>query len=114
MTYILYNSYSSSQNYYYTRDINDILSNALTNNVIYYRDLVAFDEVDEYLKRFYLKKELPNKIYLLSEYYKFHRDIPRLFMFPAANTISRYHDKKRSLEYARITRMMKYEGKDKC
>ena len=46
---------------------------------------------------------------MLTEYYKFHRDIPRLFMLPTTKTMNKYHDKKRRVEYQRITRMLKEE-----
>ena len=61
-----------------------------------------FDEQEEYLKRDYLYKEYPYKINLLTEYYKFHQDIPRLFMLPTTNVLNNYHDKKRRIEYFRI------------
>lgn len=47
----------------------------------------------------------------LTEYYKFHRDIARLFMLPITNTLNKYHDKKRRIEYVRITKLIKEENK---
>lgn len=46
---------------------------------------------------------------MLTEYYKFHRDISRLFMQPTSNILNKFHDKKRRIEYVRITRMLKDE-----
>jgi hypothetical protein len=66
----LYVKYSSSQNYYYTRDINEILTNARTRSVIHFKDIALLDEEEEYFKRFYQKREYPHKIKLLTEYYK--------------------------------------------
>jgi hypothetical protein len=45
----------------------------------------------------------------LTEYYKFHRDISRLFMNPISQMMNRYHDKKRRLEYNRIKKMLNLE-----
>jgi len=109
----LYSKYSSSQNYYYTKDINDILANAKVPSVIFFRDIEVFEECEEYLKRFYRGAEYDGKIKMLTEYYKYHQDIPRLFMFPIINTLNRYHDKKRRLDYLRITKMLRDQNDDK-
>jgi hypothetical protein len=50
------------------------------------------------------------KIKLLIEYYKFHQDIPRLFMSPSSHTMNKYHDKKRKIEYNRITKYLRDEA----
>jgi hypothetical protein len=47
---------------------------------------------------------------MLSEYYKFHHDVPRLFMLPVSLTISKYHDRKRRVEYVRITKMLNIQS----
>jgi hypothetical protein len=43
---------------------------------------------------------------MLSEYYKYHKDISRLFMIPQSKTMNKYHDKIRKIEYRRITKML--------
>ncbi len=104
----LYSKFASSQNYYYTRDINDILANNRTRAVIYQKDLLSYlEEDEEYLKRYYQINENPFKMKLLVEYYKFHKDIPRLFMQPTSEVLNRYHDKKRRIEYFKIKKMLK-------
>ena len=45
-----------------------------------FKDNVYYDENEEYLKRFYKNTEYLTKIQILTEYYKFHKDIPRLFI----------------------------------
>jgi len=65
-----------------------------------------FDEQEEYLKRDYQFKEYGNKIKLLTEYYKFHHDIPRLFMIPTTIVLNNFHDKKRRIEYYRIAQLI--------
>ena len=60
------------------------------------------DEKEEYLKRIYIKKEYKEKIKVLTEYYKFHKDIPRLFMIPTTIFLNNFHDKKRKIEYYKI------------
>ena len=53
------------------------------------------------------------KIKLLTEYYKFHNDIARIFIMSEAIPLNKYHDKKRRLEYIRVTRMLKQEEEEK-
>ena len=48
---------------------------------------------------------------MLSEYYKYHNDIPRMFMLPAIVTVNWFHDRKRRLEYFRIARLIEVENK---
>ena len=107
MTKALFFKYSSSQNYYYTKDINDIMADARTPAVIKYKDFTTLDEEDEFLKRYYKFHEYDYKIGLLVEYYKYHKDIARMFMLPTTDTLHTYHDKRRKLEYIRITSMLK-------
>lgn len=60
------------------------------------------DEESEYLKRYYNYSEYPKKSKLLTEYYKFHKDIPRLFMLPETCILNNFHDKKRRFDYYKI------------
>ena len=108
----LYTKFASSQNYYYTREINDILLSNRSSKTIDYRDIIVYDELAEYLKRFYCQSEFKYKIRILTEYYKFHRDIPRLFMLPIMTTLNKYLDKKRRLDYIKITRIINEENKN--
>lgn len=50
---------------------------------------------------------------MLTEYYKFHKDISRLFMLPTTHILNKFHDKKRRIEYVRITKMLKEEEEKK-
>ncbi len=43
---------------------------------------------------------------MLTEYYKYHKDITRMFMIPTTHVLNKYHDKQRRLEYIRITNML--------
>lgn len=59
----------------------------------------------------YKLKEYPSKIKLLTEYYKFHSDIARLFMQPQAAVVNHMHDKKRRIEFYRIAKVIEEENK---
>jgi len=45
----------------------------------------------------------------LTEYYKYHKDIPRLFMPSIGSIMNRYHDKRRRIEYGRIKKELNLE-----
>ncbi|CAK70972.1 unnamed protein product (macronuclear) [Paramecium tetraurelia] len=105
ITRALYIKYSASQNYYYQKDINIILLQQRSKQYTTYKEWTYYDS-NEYLKRFYSTNDTRQKTIVLTEYYKFHRDIARLFMLPIATTLSKYHDKRRRIEYIRISRML--------
>lgn len=68
-----------------------------------------FHDEEECLKRVYSVEEYPNKIHMLSEYYKFHNEVPRLFMLSIAETLDNYIDERRQLEYVKVTNILKKE-----
>ena len=106
----LYEKYCSSQNFYYTKEIDNILCGIKSQGSIQYQEGVGyrteFERKEEMLKRYYQKPEYPKKIKLLSEYYKFHEDVPRLAMLPLSSLIHNYHDQKRRINYIKITKML--------
>lgn len=67
LTKALYSKYSSSQNYYYSKDINDIINGATNSKVINYKYNEMLDDEEEYLKRIYGLSEYDFKINALSE-----------------------------------------------
>lgn len=109
----LYVKFAASQNYYYSKDINEILSDSRNKIAINFKDQSTYDETEEYLKRSYLSKEIKGKLIILTEYYKFHKDVPRIFMYSIAKIMNNYHDKKRKIEYVRITKIIKEKNEGK-
>lgn len=109
----MYEKYSSSQDYYYSNFINCILNEQMVPAVINWQDTITMLDIDEYLKRFYEYSEYDYKIELLSEYYKFHKDIPRLFLARVAKIMNKYHDKKRKLDYLQIKKLLVEEAQKK-
>ena len=65
-------------------------------------DKLVFDENMERLNRFYYKKEHKKKLLKLTEYYKFHTEIPRLFMKFVIKVVNSHHNKKRRLKYYEV------------
>jgi len=102
----LFLKYSSSQNYYYTKDIQELIDNTRKPHVISFKDNILLEEDEEYLTRMYKQSEHKAKVNYLTEYYKYHKEVPRLFMNPASNTINHFHDKKRRIEYYKIKKML--------
>ncbi|CAK63889.1 unnamed protein product (macronuclear) [Paramecium tetraurelia] len=112
MRHSLFLKYSQSQNYHYTKGITEILHNYRTANNILYKDVITYDSPEELLCKIYKCDAMYEKLQMLGEYYKFHNDIPRLFMLPAIIPLNYYHDKKRRLEYFRIAKLIAQENKN--
>ena len=107
----LFLKYSSSQNYYYTKDIQELMDNSRKSHVISFKDAILYEENEEYLTKSYKTPDFQQKISYLTEYYKYHKEVPRLFMHPSANTINHFHDKKRRIEYYKIKKMLAFQKK---
>lgn len=106
----LYERYSSSQNYYFLRDINFILGDDRCKAAITYKDLLQFGAVQEHIKKLYRIRDYKGKMLQLCEYYKFHKEIPRMFSKEIYDTFFDHHDKKRKVEYVIITRKLKEQA----
>lgn len=48
-----------------------------------------------------------NKVKMLSEYYKFHNEVPRIFILSVTETLDNYIDEHRQLNYAKAMQIMK-------
>jgi hypothetical protein len=42
----------------------------------------------------------------LGEYYKFHEEVPRMFIKKSTKVINSFHNRKRKLKYVEVKRMM--------
>ena len=102
----LYNRYSSSQNYYYTKTVNNILTNTNNPKVIKYNDHLDFAENRSNFLKIYQNPEITQKILYLTEYYKFHNDLPRNFMMPVSSVLHHYYDKKRKINFIKIKKLL--------
>ncbi len=77
-----------------------------------FKDEEILFEENECLKKLYLKKKLKAKMIAICDYYKFHVEIPRVYMLPISyicnrnNWISDFHDKKRRINYYRVKLIM--------
>ena len=82
--------HSTSQNYYYKREINALLDDERTAGTIKFYDIHAWlnMENEDFLKMYYAVPDGRKKKRKLLEYYKYHNDIPRLFMLPTTDIVN--------------------------
>ena len=48
--------------------------------MVNWKERCFLDDDEEYMKKCYIQNEIKERINLLTEYYKFHNDIPRIFL----------------------------------
>lgn len=102
----LYSKYSSSQDFFYSKEITDILADGRVRSSIEFNDLLCILKSDEFLRRFYYFEDISAKLHMLFDYYKYHEDVPRLFMKDLCDIIHNFYDKKRRINYLRITNVL--------
>lgn len=107
---MLYSKYSSSQNYHYLKDINDILLHERTSSTLAYKQSLDLLNQSENLDTFFDLEEYTPQMEDIVEYYKYHNEIPRYFGKDIYQIYFDHYDKKRKLNYRRITRKMKVEN----
>ncbi|CAD8084172.1 unnamed protein product [Paramecium sonneborni] len=95
----LYSKYSQSQNFFYEKDINDILDEKQVKSTIQNKDNTQFSEEKEYMRRFYRFFESDDRIPSLLEYYKYHINIPRNFH---CKQINKRMEKVREIQYCKV------------
>jgi len=78
--------------------------------VIKWKDVKDYLLDDEVMKRFYYREEYHEKFNQLTEYYKFHKEIPRVFSKKEYDMYFDYHDRKRKVDFVKITNMLKIEN----
>lgn len=68
-----------------------------------------FADEEEKLRRWYRGEEFGGKIEMLSEYYKFHRDLPLWNDRAVEGIMGRYYNKVKDVDYKRIKQVLKQE-----
>ena len=112
-TYInsmLYKKYSSSQNYHYLKDINDILCLERSPATFVYKQMEDVLNISENLDTYFGLEDYKTQMEDVVEYYKYHHEIPRCFGSKIFRIYFDFYDKKRKLNYERITRKIKLEN----
>lgn len=99
---LLYEKYSSSQTYFYTNKINEIVRERRSAVNIFYEDVEYLLDLEENLKRWYQMREFDNKMFTFKEYYFYHQDCPRIFLKGIEEAYAKWQDKKRDLVYKKL------------
>jgi len=92
--------------YHVTKNINDLMQNKRTSKVISYKDMVMYNEEQEYMKRYYKASEETTRLKNLTEFYQYHNEIPKLHIYSLRRVLKRYHTKKRKLEYIFVRKLL--------
>ncbi|CAD8198205.1 unnamed protein product [Paramecium octaurelia] len=100
----LYTKYSSSQ--WRGKKFEDFFSTKPIQWIIQYKDKLAYGDQDEFLKRYYPYRDQSGKFDQLLEYYKYHKDIPRMFQPKLSDLAIYFYEKKKQLEYRKIKLML--------
>jgi hypothetical protein len=75
--------YLTSREYYNVKIINDIIYNENTHIVSVFKDYLIFDDVSEFLKRFYNKLEAVQRLPKMFEFYeKYSKIFPNYVIIP--------------------------------
>ncbi|CAD8144751.1 unnamed protein product [Paramecium octaurelia] len=111
ITSSLYNKYAESQNYYYTKVVNDLILNQPTKATIWFKDLEQYDQEVEQCKKLYSLQSYPKKIKILVEFYRFHKDIPRWAVNEQiVYILNEFYNQRRKLEYYKIQHIIELEN----
>ena len=78
----LFNKYSSSQDYLFGQVIEKFIQNKTEPMIINFKDGICLTENEEHFRKIYHNQNINSKLDYLSEYYKFHKEVPRVFISP--------------------------------
>lgn len=100
----LFNKYATVHNNHMSKDLDDLIASNSIPWVIQFKDEVVLEEDEEYLKRYcyaliapryYESEEHRRKLTQLFEYYKYHIDVPRIFINKLSLVVNKYYTRKK-------------------
>ena len=65
---------------------------------------------EEYLERYYSLADNREKMRELTSFYKYHQEVPRLFMGGKCVIIHQFYDSQRRINYERVKKMLELES----
>lgn len=74
---IIWSKYFESFNFYFSKPVNEILADVVTPDTILFKDYLYYDDEREFLKRYYVAAEQPNKIFSLEKFYSENNITPK-------------------------------------
>ncbi|CAD8105949.1 unnamed protein product [Paramecium sonneborni] len=99
MNISLYYKHGQSQNYYFSRSINQILRKAKHSIYVKVEDYKILDTQEEYLKQIYYMPNCQLQLKQLIQYYKFSIDHPMLYFQELKAIILKYISSRSQVEY---------------
>ena len=117
---LLYSKYGDIQEDYYLLISNQLVLNKSSHLNVYYKEHKILEDHDEYLRRFYYKKEATKRIPKLNEYYKNYHIFfckATLTDFPMGIVLKNYEDNKAEIFYKNNyedSNINKAEKSEKC
>ena len=88
----------------------NIIDKVASPGYLKYVENCQFDKKSESLAKLYPTATQLAKIKELTTFYKFHQEVPRLFMKGKCLVIHQYYNAKRRINYERIRRMLQLES----
>lgn len=76
----LISRYFETFNFYFAKPITEILANVPIDHVILFKDLLFFNDDNEYLKRAYSTEEMPARLKILSDFYASQSKVVNLIL----------------------------------
>lgn len=101
--------YSNMQRGYYTKEIDDILEGLSSKALLDFSDMLVFIDSNDCIRKLYSFEVLGTRLKTLAEFYRYHEDVPRLFMRFLFAKIHYYYDKKRRINYLRVAKELQLE-----
>jgi hypothetical protein len=90
--------YLTSKEYYNVKIINDIIYNEQTRIVSIFKDYLIFDDISEFMKRFYFLRESYERLSRMYEFYeKYSKVFPNYVTLPENKYLFKNIEKKQKL-----------------
>ena len=90
--------YLTSRDYYNSKIINDIIYNENTNIVSVFKDYLIFDDVSEFLKRYYTVSECETRLPRVFEFYeKYSKVFPNYIVLPESKYMFKNIERKQRI-----------------
>lgn len=89
--------YLTSRDYYNVKIVNDIIYNENTHVVSVFKDYLIYDDVSEFLKRFYMHGESTSRLPRIIDFYeKYSKVFPNYVVLPESRYMFRNIEKKQA------------------
>lgn len=102
--------YSISSRIHFLRPIDSIVTASRDQLYVEHKFLQDYDDNSEYMRRYYKRRETSAKINQLCEYFKYHYEIPRIFLEGYIQIIDSFHDRRRHKIYQQVKCMIGKEN----